>query len=295
MKYFPSVRSDFHRSCPTDRRGLGFTVVKNCSNVLTVYSLTLYAKRRLMVFFEIFRRDISVIEYHKSYQWFFANTLENKCCGILLKRLTNAWHCLLWHHILCHLSHLLALCLKSHKPPFCLGQLILYLFSLLEIELRETMYPVRHLYNEIELHHKAEIKWQSLKYLYLLQCFIRRCIWYLAVTKRALPWSCIPLSSYTSRCHLSSETDVSDRKFLSNTFVVTLFYCQLSILALKTKELHVYTYNWHISTCRLWTLKTPVFKVWIMLMSWHHNIVLKLKTLSVNPSWLLQPTGQLNH
>ena len=25
MKYFPPVRSDFHRSCPTDRRGLGFT------------------------------------------------------------------------------------------------------------------------------------------------------------------------------------------------------------------------------------------------------------------------------
>ena len=36
------------------------------------------------VIFEILGRDISVIEYYKSFHWFFANILENKCNGILL-------------------------------------------------------------------------------------------------------------------------------------------------------------------------------------------------------------------
>ena len=37
----------------------------------------------------------------------------------------------LWHHILRHLRHLLALCLKSYKPPFRLAQLIyMYLIEM---------------------------------------------------------------------------------------------------------------------------------------------------------------------
>ena len=45
------------------------------------------AKRGLMVIFEILGRDISVIEYYKSFHWFFAYILENKCNGILLNSL----------------------------------------------------------------------------------------------------------------------------------------------------------------------------------------------------------------
>ena len=37
------------------------------------------AKRGLVVIFEIVGRDISVIEYYKSFHWFCAYTLENKC------------------------------------------------------------------------------------------------------------------------------------------------------------------------------------------------------------------------
>ena len=43
------------------------------------------AKRGLKVIFEIVGRSISVIEYYESFHWFFANTLENRCYGILLK------------------------------------------------------------------------------------------------------------------------------------------------------------------------------------------------------------------
>ena len=45
------------------------------------------AKRGLMVIFEILGRDISVIEYYKSFHWFFAYILEYKCNGILLNNL----------------------------------------------------------------------------------------------------------------------------------------------------------------------------------------------------------------
>ena len=40
-----------------------------------------------MVYFEVLGRDISVIEYYKSFHWFFVNILENKCYSILLNRL----------------------------------------------------------------------------------------------------------------------------------------------------------------------------------------------------------------
>ena len=45
------------------------------------------AEKGLLVIFEILRRDISVIEYYKSFHWFFAYILENKCNGILLNSL----------------------------------------------------------------------------------------------------------------------------------------------------------------------------------------------------------------
>ena len=44
------------------------------------------AKRGLKVILEIVGRGISVNEYYKRFHWFLANTLENKCYGILLKR-----------------------------------------------------------------------------------------------------------------------------------------------------------------------------------------------------------------
>ena len=81
------------------------------------------SEKGLMV---IFRNcgDISVITVDTIktlISWFFAYTLENKCYGILLKHTFDILF--LWHHILRHLRHLLALRHKSHKPPIHLGQL----------------------------------------------------------------------------------------------------------------------------------------------------------------------------
>ena len=85
----------------------------------------------LMVIFEIVGRFISISEYYKSFHWFFVNTLRNKCYDILLKRLFYIF--LLWRLILRHLRHLLALRQESHKPPFCLGQLICIFVSVFPI------------------------------------------------------------------------------------------------------------------------------------------------------------------
>ena len=86
------------------------------------------AKRGLMVILKKIVRYISAFDYYKVIYWFCANTLKNKMLQYITE--TSESHVVyfhLWRHILRHLRCLLALCWKSHKPPFRLAQLIFWL------------------------------------------------------------------------------------------------------------------------------------------------------------------------
>ena len=68
---------------------------------------------------------ISAFDYYEGIYWFYINTFENKM--LLYFTETSESHVgyfQLWRHILRRLRHFLALCWKSHKPPFRLAQLI---------------------------------------------------------------------------------------------------------------------------------------------------------------------------
>ena len=67
------------------------------------------AKRGLMVFFEIVGRDISVIEYFKSFHLLFANTLENKYYSILLQCLRRMCDIISMASYIRNLYHLITL------------------------------------------------------------------------------------------------------------------------------------------------------------------------------------------
>ena len=83
------------------------------------------AKRGLMVILKNFFRYISAFDYYEGIYWFCANTFENKMLQYFTETSeSHIGYFQLWHHILRHLRHLLALCWKSHKPPFRLAQLI---------------------------------------------------------------------------------------------------------------------------------------------------------------------------
>ena len=83
------------------------------------------AKRGLMVIKKNFVRYISAFDYYEGIYWFCANTFENKIVQYFTEKSeSHVGYFQLWRHILCHLRHLLALCWKSHKPPFRLAQLI---------------------------------------------------------------------------------------------------------------------------------------------------------------------------
>ena len=83
------------------------------------------AKRGLMVIFQNFVRYISSFDYYKGLYWFCANTFENKILQYFTETSeSHVGYFQLWRHILRHLRHLLALCWKSHKPPFRLAQLM---------------------------------------------------------------------------------------------------------------------------------------------------------------------------
>ena len=86
------------------------------------------AKRGLMVISKNFVRYISAIDYYEGIYWFCADTFENKMLQYFTETSeSHIGYFQLWRHILRHLRHLLALCWKSHKPPFRLAQLI-YLY-----------------------------------------------------------------------------------------------------------------------------------------------------------------------
>ena len=71
----------------------------------------------------------SAFNYYEGIYWFCANTFENKMLQYFTETSeSHIGYFQLWSHILRHLRHLLALCWKSHKPPFCLAQLI-YIFT----------------------------------------------------------------------------------------------------------------------------------------------------------------------
>ena len=78
-----------------------------------------------MVILKIFVRYISAFDYYEVIYWFCANTFENKMLQYFTETSeSHIGYFQLWRHILRHLRHLLALCWKSHKPPFRLAQLI---------------------------------------------------------------------------------------------------------------------------------------------------------------------------
>ena len=82
------------------------------------------AKRGLMVILKKFVRFISAFNYYEGINWFCANTFENKMLQYFKEASeSHVGYFRLWRHILRHLRHLLAVCCKSHKPPFRLAQL----------------------------------------------------------------------------------------------------------------------------------------------------------------------------
>ena len=69
-------------------------------------------------------RYISAVDNYEDIYWFCVNTLENKMLQYFTETSeSHVGYFQLWRHILRHLRHLLALCWKSHKPPFRLAQL----------------------------------------------------------------------------------------------------------------------------------------------------------------------------
>ena len=70
---------------------------------------------------KFFVRYISAFDYYEGIYWSF----ENKMLQYFTETSeSHIGYFQLWRHILRHLRHLLALCWKSHKPPFRLAQLI---------------------------------------------------------------------------------------------------------------------------------------------------------------------------
>ena len=76
-------------------------------------------KRGLMVIFEILGRDISLFEYYKSFHWFFAYVLDNKCNGISLnhlRRMFDIYYCdVIYYVIYVICSHYVS---KAISPLF---------------------------------------------------------------------------------------------------------------------------------------------------------------------------------
>ena len=71
------------------------------------------------------------LAFLKSY-YLCAITFENKMLQYFTETSeSHIGYFQLWRHILRHLRHLLALCWKSHKPPFRLAQLISGLFLII--------------------------------------------------------------------------------------------------------------------------------------------------------------------
>ena len=102
------------------------------------------AKRGLMVILKNFVRYISAFDYYEGIYWFCASTFENKMLQYFTETSeSHIGYFQLWHHILGHLRHLLALCWKSHKPPFRLVQLI-YIFAI--SNLSSMLYVYRFLW-----------------------------------------------------------------------------------------------------------------------------------------------------
>ena len=78
-----------------------------------------------MVFIKSFVMYISAFDYYECIYWFHAYTFENKMLQYFTETSeSHVGYFQVWRHILRHLRHLLALCWKSHKPPFRLSQLI---------------------------------------------------------------------------------------------------------------------------------------------------------------------------
>ena len=70
-------------------------------------------------------RYISAFDYYEGIYWFCAKTFESKMLQYFTETSeSHSGYFQLRRHILRHLRHLLALCWKSHKPPFRLAQLI---------------------------------------------------------------------------------------------------------------------------------------------------------------------------
>ena len=99
-------------------------------------------------------RYISAFDYYEGIYWFCANTFANK----MLQYFTGTseshiGYFQLWRHILRHLRHLLALCWKSHKPPFRLAQLKWFLKNNIEIATYIcTWSRFSHVYYDLPFH-----------------------------------------------------------------------------------------------------------------------------------------------
>ena len=102
-----------------------YGLICSCKVVNTVIYELHQAKRGLMVIQKKIVRYISAFDYYEIIYWFCTNTFENKMLQYFLETSeSHVGYFPLWRHILRHLCHLLALCWKSHKPPFRLAQLI---------------------------------------------------------------------------------------------------------------------------------------------------------------------------
>ena len=110
------------------------------------------AKRGLMVIFEILGRDISVIEYYKSFHWFFAHILENKCNGILLnhlKRMFDLSYCDVIYYVIyviCSLYVRKAISPLFAWPSSFVFSLRIWLFTLSDMHkwIKELVLPLIH-------------------------------------------------------------------------------------------------------------------------------------------------------
>ena len=108
------------------------------------------AKRGLMVILKFFVRYISAFGYYEGIYWFCANTFENKILQYFTETSeSHVGYFQLWRHILRHLHHLLALCWKSHKPPFRLAQLMCFVMSCIFSPKRTTTLHRSALYQSV--------------------------------------------------------------------------------------------------------------------------------------------------
>ena len=86
-----------------------------------------------MVIFEILRRDISVIEYYKSFHWFFTYILENKCNGSLLNHLRcmfdNIYCDIIYYVIYVICSHYVS---KAISPLFAWRSSYMYIAEFMQ-------------------------------------------------------------------------------------------------------------------------------------------------------------------